>query len=49
MDPIDFLIGFLVAIVCLPILTYLVVKFGAAAYFRAKRRDQERNKTNEQN
>jgi len=32
--------------VFLPILAYLVTKFAAAGYFRARRREKEKDKTN---
>lgn len=38
------LFALLVAIIGLPILTYIVVKFGSAAFFREKQRYDDRNK-----
>jgi len=32
----------LLSIIVVPILAYMVVKFGAAGYFRARRRDQSK-------
>jgi len=39
----------LFGVILLPILSYMIVKFGAAGYFRAKRRENNKQKQKAQN
>lgn len=45
MSTFQILLILLAVVVGLPILAYMVVKFGATGYFNAKRRQDNKNKT----
>ena len=41
----EFILLGLFGVVCLPVMSYMIVKFGAAGYFRAKQKETNKQKT----
>lgn len=48
MDFFDLIILVGAAMVVLPVLAYMIVKFGSAGYYRARQREQEKQQTKDE-